>query len=144
MDKYKTIELSEILTEDGYVVVIEGDDDLYDDDLAKWLKENVANYKLLNHIYKKPEKLMELKDLKIDVFIFQTTGLNPKLPQLIDLYIEKINNYPKHFITVFRDGEEHFRKIFNQLDTYNVYKYDEVNGNKMFITRQDHSCKKLK
>ena len=143
MEKYKTIELSEILTKDGYVVVIEGDDDLYDDDLAKWLKENVSNYKLLNQIYKKPEKLMELKDLKIDVFIFQTTGLNPKLPQLIDLYIEKINNYPEHFITVFRDGEEHFWKIFNQLDTYNVYKYDEVDGNKMFITRQDHACKNI-
>ena len=143
MEKYKTIELSEILTKDGYVVVIEGDDDLHDDDLAKWLKENVSNYKLLNQIYKKPEKLMELKDLKIDVFIFQTTGLNPKLPQLIDLYIEKINNYPEHFITVFRDGEEHFWKIFNQLDTYNVYKYDEVDGNKMFITRQDHACKNI-
>jgi hypothetical protein len=111
MGEYKTIDLSEILTEDGYVVTIEGDDDLYDDDLAIWLKENVKNYKLLNHIYKEPEKLMELKDLKIDVFIFQTTGLNPMLPKLIDLYIEKIANYPKYFITVYRDGEDHSCKI---------------------------------
>lgn len=143
MEKYKQFELSELLTTDGYVVVIEGDDDLYDDDLADWLKENVKNYKLLNHIYKEPEKLMELKDLKIDVFIFQTTGLNPKLSQLIDLYIEKIANYPQHFITVFRDGEEHFWKVFNQMDTYNVYYYNEVDGDKMFLTRQDHSCKNI-
>lgn len=141
MEKYKTIELSEILTEDGYVVVIEGDNDLYDEELGEWLKENVANYKLLNNIYDNPEKLMELKDLKIDVFIFQTTGLNPMLPKLIDLYIEKIHNYPKHFITVFRDKEEHFWKIFNQMDSYNVYHYNEVIEDKMFITRQDHSCK---
>ena len=32
MERYKKFELSELLTNDGYVVVIEGDDDLYDDD----------------------------------------------------------------------------------------------------------------
>ena len=143
MERYKQFELSELLTKDGYVVAIEGDDDLYDDDLAVWLKENVKNYKLLNHVYEQPEKLFELKNLKIDVFIFQTTGLNPKLPKLIDLYIEKIGNYPKHFITVFRDWEEHFWKVFNQLDAYNVYHYNEVSGDKMFMTRQDHSCKNM-
>lgn len=141
MEKYKQFELSELLTKDGYVVAIEGDSDLYDDELADWLRKNVKNYRLLNHIYDEPFKLMELKDLKIDVFIFQTTGLNPKLLQLIDFYIEKIGNYPQHFITVFRDGEDFFWKVFNQMETYNVYNYNEVDGDKMFITRQDHACK---
>ena len=140
MDKYRTFELSELLTTDGYVVVIEGDSDLYDYELAKWLKANVKNYKLLNNIYKNPKKLLELKDLKIDAFIFQTTGLNPKLPKLVDLYIEKVANYPKHFISVFRDGERHFRKIFKQMDSYEIYRYGFVDKDEMYIIRQDHSC----
>jgi hypothetical protein len=143
MEKYREVELQELLTDNGYVVAIEGDDDLYDDDLAEWLKTYCKNYKLLNHIYKEPKKLLDLKDINIDVFIFQTTGLNPQLPQLIDLYIEKVGNYPKHFITVFRDGEEHFWKIFQQMDSYNVYHYKEIDGDKLYMIRQDHSCKMI-
>jgi len=142
-DLYRTVELSEILTKDGYVVAVEGDTDLYDEDLGEWLKKNVKNYILLNKIYDNPKKLLELKDLKIDVFIFQTTGLNPLLQKLIDYYIAEVANYPKHFITVSRDGEEHFYKIFEEMDSYEVYRYDEVDEDSLYITRQEHSCKML-
>ncbi len=141
MESYKEFELSELITDNGYVVAIEGDNTLYDNDLDEWLKNNVKNYILLNNIYDNPEKLFELKNIKIDVFIFQTTGINPKIKQLIDLYIQNIHNYPKHFISVFEDSERYFHKIFNELDTYEVYQYNEIEDNKLLMTRQDHSCK---
>lgn len=141
MGRYKEIAFKELLSEDGYVVCIEGDEDLYDDEIGKWLHENVKNYKLINKIYSSPEKLYGLKDIKIDVFIFQTTGLNPKLSDLIDLYIEKIGNYPKHFVSVFRDGEDFFWKILNQMDSYEVWHVGEIVDNKLYVIRQDHTCK---
>jgi len=139
-DPYKEVKLSEVL-KDGYLVAIEGDNSLYDEDLDKWLKENVKNYILLNNIYDNPEKLFQLKDIKIDAFIFQTTGLNPKLKSLISLYTTEIGNYPKHFITVFRDSEDFFWEVFRELKEYEVYQYNEVDKNDLHMTRQDHSCK---
>ena len=68
---YKTINIKDLLT-DGYLVAIEGDSELYDDDLGDWLSENIDKYIMLNHIYKQPEKLLELKNIKIDAFLFQT------------------------------------------------------------------------
>lgn len=140
---YREIDFNTLLTEDGYVVCIEGDEDLYDDKIAEWLHSNVKNYKLVNNIYNSLEKLYELKDIKIDVFIFQTTGLNPKLKELINLYIEKIGNYPKNFVTVFRDGEEIFWKVFSQMDSYEVWHCGEILDNKLYVIRQDHACKEV-
>lgn len=140
MEKYKELKLSEILTNDGFVVAIEGDNELYDEDLEEWLRDNVPNYILLNNIYDNPQKLMELKDIKIDAFIFHTTGLNPKINGLIDMYIENIANYPKHFISVFRDKEDVFWRVFKQIEEYEVYHYNETDGSELYMTRQDHSC----
>lgn len=138
---YREVKLSDLITDDGYVVVIEGDDDLYEDELAEYLKTNIKNYILLNNIYDNPQKLYELKHIKIDVFIFQTTGVRPELEELIDLYIQNIGNYPKHFVTVYSDGERHFNKVFEQLKTYEVYRYSYIDdNNEMIIIRQDHAC----
>lgn len=142
MGPYREVKLSEIITKNGYVVAIEGDSDLYDEDLAKWLKENVKNYILLNNIYDNPEKLFELKGVTIDAFIYQTTGLNPKLHKLIDLYIEHIGNYPKHFISVFRDDEDVFWKVLEQIKCYESYHYKEVEDDELYMVRQDHACSK--
>jgi hypothetical protein len=142
METYREVKLSELITQDGYVVAIEGDNDLYDNDLAKWLKDNVKNYILLNNIYDDPQKLMDLKNIKINAFIFQTTGLNPKINELIDMYIKNVANYPKHFISVFKDKEDVFWKVFQQIEEYEVYHYNEVDDNELYMTRQDHSCSK--
>jgi hypothetical protein len=140
MEKYREVKLSDLRTKDGYVVAIEGDDKLYDKELDQWLKENVDNYILLNNIYDHPEKLAQLKDIKIDAFIFQTTGIRPELQTLIDLYIEKIGNFPKNWITVFMDKEDCFWKIFKLMDEYEVYLYEYVHDD-LYMVRQDHSCK---
>jgi hypothetical protein len=141
MEKYLNTTLKDLRTKDGYVVTIEGDSDLYEFELAEFLNNNCERYILLNNIYNNPQKLYELKNIKIDAFIVQTTGLSPKLETLIDLYIKNINNFPKHFIVIFSGSENYFYKIFNELEEYNIYNYDYVDNSNMHITRQDHSCK---
>lgn len=95
----------EELLGDGYIVTIEGDEDLYDEEFADFLHKQ-KNYKLLNNIYDQPDKLLELKGLEVDILVIQSTGVRHEdALRLQKWYIRNIGNFPKKIICVF--GEEY-------------------------------------
>ena len=94
------------IVKDGWIVCIEGDENIEDRKLSKAL-EKYPKYLLLNNIYENPNKLAELKELKIDVLVIQSTGIRrEEIASLQKQYIEKIGIYPKNIICVLGEEDE--------------------------------------
>ena len=102
--------LSEII-KDGYIVCVEGDDDLEDWQISKHLK-TLPNFIMLNNIYKEPQKLLTLKGLEVDVLIVQSTGIRKEeINQLQDWYISQNLPFPKAIVSLCMDAEDFMYKF---------------------------------
>ena len=126
---YEEVNLSEIV-QDGYIVAIDGDSDFYGyDGLKQKLQDTYKNkFLFLGNIYKNPEQLKQLKDLDVDVFIYQTTGVRYEtLNALQEYYLKFIKTVPKNIISLFEDD---------------IYRLNSVFGNVNFFTLERYTSKK--
>ena len=102
--------LTEVVS-DGLIVCVEGDENLYDEDLGEFL-ETLPNYKLYNNIYEEWEKLKELKGQTVDLLVVQSTGLMAdKIKFLMEWYLKNDLPMPKNILCVLGD-EDDFLKPF--------------------------------
>lgn len=110
---HEELMLSDIV-EDGLIVCVEGDNDLEDLELSKYLK-SLPNFLMLNSIYDEPQKLMQLKDKKVDVFIIQSTGLRREaIAKMQEWYISQELPFPKNIISVLGEEDEFLVPLINK------------------------------
>lgn len=114
--------LSEII-KDGYIVCVEGDNDLEDWRISKHLK-TLPNFMMMNNIYDEPHKLLTLKGLEVDVLIVQSTGIRrDEINQLQDWYISQNLPFPKAIVSLCLDAEDFMYK-FIKASPFEIKLYD--------------------
>ena len=123
------------VVDDGLIVCIEGDDTLYEYDLQIEL-EKFSNFLMLNNIYKEPNKLMTLKDKKVDVLVIQSTGIRKKeIKQLQEYYINEIGTYPKAIVCVFGTEDDILEDlIYAAPFNISIYNFRDIKNNKIILT----------
>jgi len=120
------VKLSELVS-DGYIVAIEGDNDFYGYDGLKELLENKYKDKFLflGNIYKEPGTLEKLKNINVDVFIYQTTGIRyEQLKGLQEFYMQHIKTVPKNIISLFSDDIYRFSNTFDKVNFFTLERYE--------------------
>ena len=116
--------LSEII-KDGYVVCVEGDEDLEDIEISNYLK-SLPKYMMLNNIYNEPQKLLNLKNLEVDVLIIQSTGVRrDEINQLQDWYISQNLPFPKAIVSLCVDAEDFMYK-FIKASPFEIKQYHQA------------------
>jgi len=122
---YQRVNLSD-LVKHGYVVAIEGDNDFYGYNGLKQQLQKIYKDKFLflGNIYKDPEQLKQLKNLNVDVFIYQTTGIKyESLKALQEYYLKFIKTVPSNIISLFEDDIYRFNSIFKNVNFFTLERY---------------------
>ena len=115
------------LVGDGYIVAIEGDNDFYGYDGLKEALKNTykENFLFFGNIYNSPGTLKMLKDIKVDVFIYQTTGIrHEQLKMLQEFYMENIKTVPKNIISLFYNDIYRFSNAFDNVNFFTMERYE--------------------
>ena len=107
-----TCTLDELINKrDGLIICIEGDDDLYDEELSTLLHK-LPNFIMYNNIYDCPEKLSMLKGTSVIALIVQSTGVRYKeLQEIQKQYIDNIGVFPENLICVLGDEDTFLKPL---------------------------------
>lgn len=96
-EEYSVKTITSIGDLNGQTVILEGDFSLTEEqeNIVKLFKKEHKQVDILTNLYKEPEKIKEI--VKYDNLIIQTTGFNPKLQMLIELF-SKLKYEPKRVV----------------------------------------------
>ena len=125
--------LQEVVSSGGLIVCVEGDENLYDEDLGDFLQTQ-ENYRLFNNIYEDYEKLKELKGKQVDLLVVQSTGIMvDQINYLMKWYLGNELPLPKNILCVFGDEDEFLGSLMTE-DT-KIFDKPDISDGKLFFRR---------